>query len=352
VRDRIVRVSLSLAIAGLLSAAVVPAVMPASAGVPAQPDRIGSARAAGPVAATHVRRSLAIKTLSNRANLVSGGDVLTRILLPYGAKASKLTVTLNGHSVRNQFAMRPDHHVEGLLRGLRLGRNRLVASSPGQRALLVITNHPIGGPVFSGPQVHPWACEAGAVDRKCDQHRAIKYLYLPVGTDALSVGVTGVAAANTLQTYNPKSPPPAATIATAKTVNGVKVPFIVREETGYIDRDQYAVAALWQPGKKWQPWAPQRQFNHRLVITHGASCDTTYGSGAAPSVLDPKVLDGGFVVMSNALDNAGHNCNLITQAESLVMTKEYVIDHYGTVKWTIGMGCSGGSLVQQQVANA
>jgi hypothetical protein len=34
------------------------------------------------------------------------------------------------------------------------------------------------------------------------------------------------------------------------------------------------------------------------------------------------------------------------------MTKEYAIDHYGTVRWTIGSGCSGGSLAQQQVANA
>jgi hypothetical protein len=56
--------------------------------------------------------------------------------------------------------------------------------------------------------------------------------------------------------------------------------------------------------------------------------------------------------MSNALDHAGHDCNLLTQAESLVMTKEYTVDHYGTLKWTIGSGCSGGSLAQQQVANA
>ncbi len=97
---------------------------------------------------------------------------------------------------------------------------------------------------------------------------------------------------------------------------------------------------------------PQRQFNHRLVITHGFSCDTEYKTGEAPSVLVPKVLAGGFMVMSHALDHAGHNCNLLTQAESLVMTKEHVIDRYGTVRWTIGSGCSGGSLVQQQVANA
>ena len=34
------------------------------------------------------------------------------------------------------------------------------------------------------------------------------------------------------------------------------------------------------------------------------------------------------------------------------MAKEHVIDHYGEIRWTIGSGCSGGSLVQQQVANA
>ena len=46
------------------------------------------------------------------------------------------------------------------------------------------------------------------------------------------------------------------------------------------------------------------------------------------------------------------NCNILSEAESLVMAKEHVIDHYGEIKWTIGSGCSGGSLVQQQVANA
>ena len=56
--------------------------------------------------------------------------------------------------------------------------------------------------------------------------------------------------------------------------------------------------------------------------------------------------------MSTALDNAGHNCNLVTQAESLVMAKERVVEQYGPIRYTIGTGCSGGSLTQQQVANA
>jgi hypothetical protein len=60
----------------------------------------------------------------------------------------------------------------------------------------------------------------------------------------------------------------------------------------------------------------------------------------------------GFAVMSTALDNAGHNCNLVTQAESLIMAKEHLVERYGELRYTIGTGCSGGSLTQQQVANA
>ena len=56
--------------------------------------------------------------------------------------------------------------------------------------------------------------------------------------------------------------------------------------------------------------------------------------------------------MSTALNNAGHNCNLVTQAESLVMAKERIVEQYGEIRYTIGTGCSGGSLTQQQVANA
>jgi hypothetical protein len=321
-----------------------------SAGVPAAAATHPAHHSAPP--RSNARDTLSIQTLSVRADLVSGGRVLTRILVPDGAPAQHPEVELNGRDVSGWFAMRADHQIEGLVRHLRLGPNRLVARSAGLRAELTITNHPIGGPIFSGPQIKPWKCQAGATDPQCDQKPTYSYQYVPVATNSVGLGITGVASVGTFRPYDPQSPPPSALIATATTRNGVTVPFIVREEIGYIDRDQYAIAALWQPGKPWHPWAPQPQYIDRLVITHGASCDTTYGSGAAPGVLDANLLGAGFILMSNALDNAGHNCNLLTQAESLVMTKQRVIDEYGPVKWTIGTGCSGGSLVQQQVANA
>jgi hypothetical protein len=297
--------------------------------------------------------AVTLTTLSNRADLISGGDALVQVGLPAGTSKSALRLSLGSVDVTKRFDLRPNGRFEGVLTGLRVGANRLVARLPGGRgASLTITNHPIGGPVFAGPQIQPWTCQAGAKDAQCNQPTSYTYLYMPAGLNSVQAGVTGVASANAFQPYDPTNPPPPGSVATTTTTGGVTVPFIVREETGYIDRDQYAVATLWQPGKPWTPWAPQPQSNSRLVITHGASCDTEYQPATAPSVLDAKVLGAGFIVMSNALDNAGHNCNIVTQAESLVMTKEHVIDTYGPVRWTIGMGCSGGSLVQQQVANA
>ena len=209
-------------------------------------------------------------------------------------------------------------------------------------AKLRVTNHPIGGPVFSGPQLQPWKCQATAVDAQCNQPPAFSYVYK--SSNPAKPG---------LQAYDPANPP--ADVAPTTTDEGVTVPFIVRLETGYIDRDQYQIATLFQPGKPWTAVAPQRQFNHKLLITHGFGCGADHQTGTVPSVLGSAAetaLARGFATMANALDHAGHNCNLATQAESLVMTKEYLIERYGTLRYTIGTGCSGGSLAQQWIANA
>ncbi len=298
-----------------------------------------------------------IEVVSNRADLVSGGDALVAVKLPRGVKASRVRLTAHGRNVTRVLERTGRRRLEGLVAGLPKGRSALVARiRGGSAARLRVTNHPIGGPIFAGPQIQPWTCQAGAEDAQCNQAPAFQYLYLPKGAPTEGAAIPGLggngAGAGPFQPYDTESPPPAETIATTTTTEGVTVPFIVRLETGYIDRDQYAIATLFDPDEPWTATRPQRQYNHRLVITHGFSCDTEYKTGSAPSVLVPKVLGGGFIVMAHALDHAGHNCNLLTQAESLVMTKEHTIDTYGSVRWTIGSGCSGGSLAQQQVANA
>ena len=314
--------------------------------------------AAGPATADAKKSRLApikISTLSNRADLISDGQALVRITLPRRARAAKLKVTLGGRDVTGAFtAHRTGRRLEGVVDQLKLGRNRLVAKAPRARgARLTITNHPNGGPVFSGPQVQPWKCPEGAVDAQCN--KPAEYTYLYRSTDPSKAG---------LQPYDPKDPP--SDVATTTTDQGVEVPFVVRQELGYQDRDQYKILTLFTPGRDWNRWAPQKQWNHKLVITGGGGCGADYGSGNAPledlSGTLPSApgythsyinaLGRGFAVMSTALDNTGHNCNLATEAESLIMAKERLVETYGDVRYTIGTGCSGGSIVQQTVANA
>jgi hypothetical protein len=285
--------------------------------------------------------TLSIHVLSDRADAISGGDALVSVSIPHGIPPSSVTLRLGSTDVTSDFAQRANGSYEGLVSGLAVGSNTLSAQAPGATSgQATIVNHAIGGPVISGPQVQPWVCKnAHPTDAKCDEAPTYEYKYKSALTGQLA-------------TYNPASPPEPAQIASATTQTGTTVPYIVRIETGYQDRDQYQIAVLFQPGKAWEPWAPQSQFNHKLLITHGASCGIEHESGSAPSVLDETALPLGFAVMSTALDNAGHNCNIATEAESLIMAKEHLIEELGTLRYTIGTGCSGGSLVQQQVANA
>ena len=282
-------------------------------------------------------KGLKIKVLSTRADLISGGEALIAIRGAHSLRGLKVKAA--GKSQKKHFEL-VDGTPEGVVKDLPRGRSKIVARQHRKGARLRVTNHPSGGPVFSGPQLKPWHCQEGATNAKCDQPATYSYLYMPQN-------------GSSLQPYDPDDPP--SDVATTTTDQGTKVPFIVRLEQGYIDRDQYNIAALFQPGKSWTATRPQKQFNGKLLVTHGFACGVQYETGSAPSVTEGTAvaaLGRGFATMSNALDHSGHNCNLATQAESLVMTKEHLVDNYGPLRYTIGTGCSGGSLAVQWISNA
>jgi hypothetical protein len=289
------------------------------------------------------RSKVSVHVLSGRADLVSGDSSLVRIDFARASDVRHAKVRVGRRSVRRSLVRSGKRHLLGVVRGLRNGPNTLRVTLPsGAGARITLTDHPIGGPVFSGPQLKPWKCQDAARDAKCDQATSFSYVYK--SSDPSKSG---------FQPYDPKNPP--SDVATTTTDRGVTVPFVVRLETGYIDRDQYQIGALFQPGKRWTATKPQRQFDHKLLITHGASCAVDYKTGTAPDVTSgaaETALGRGFTTMSTALDNSGHNCNLPLQAESLVMTKEHLIKSYGTLRYTIGTGCSGGSLAEQWISNA
>jgi len=301
------------------------------------------------IVAAPASASIKIDVLSSRADMVSGGNAVVAIT---AKRASKLKVRLNHRNVSRRFKKRADGRRIGLVRRLKNGRNVLrVIRKNGRGARLVMRNHPNGGPVFSGPQLQPWECQEKAVDKQCNQPPEYTWLYKPEDDEELAP-------------YDRDNPPD--DVAMTTTDEGVEVPFIVRQEVGYQDRDQYKILTLFQPEKKWRRWNPQEQWNHKLLITHGGGCGGDYETGGAKlddysGTIPPTpgysqsyvtALGRGFAVGATALNNNGHNCNLVLQAESMLMMKEHLIERYGDLRYTIGTGCSGGSITQQQVANA
>ena len=298
----------------------------------------GATGATGATAESEPTAPLAIEVVANRGDLVSGDDALVQVNLPAGTDPADVQVALNGSDVTSAFGVRPNGRFQGLVEGLVLGQNVLVATLPsGAGARLVVTNHPIGGPIFSGPQIQPWYCRPGALDAQCNRPTVFSYVYWSTNR-------------NGFQPYDPANPP--TDVATVTTDRNVTVPYIVRVETGVQDRSEYRIAVLLQPGAQWTRWTGPPAWNHKVFVLHGAGCDTGHSETPAPDVLNDGALRRGFAVMSTALIHNTENCNLIVQAESLMMAKEHLAESYGDIRYLFGNGGSGGAIAQLHIANA
>lgn len=301
---------------------------------------------------------LSVVVLSNRADLISGGDALVEVRIPRGSDPNDLHVTLDGRDVTEAFAVRPNGHYQGLVAGLDNGHNELVATLDGAAsARLTVTNHPQGGPVFAGPQLQPYICEPEqyglepAQNPGCNAPTRYDYFYKSTDTGKF-------------EPYDPASAPVERLIAHTTTDEGKKVPFIVRRERGTVDRAVYDIVVLYNPDEDWAPWAPQSAWNEKLhmVFLGGASPWHRQGSESGspvgnplPNLLDVRAfsyasefaLSRGFAVATSS----NTRVNDITAAETAMMVKEHLIETYGPIRYTTGVGCSGGSMSLQTVTN-
>lgn len=285
-----------------------------------------------------------IKTLSNRADLISGGSVLVEILMPAEASIESLRVTVAGNDVSTAFARRADGRVLGLVTGIPEGSHLLRAQlEDAGGAEIMLTNHPIGGPVFAGPQVQPWPCatEANglgiAQDAQCNAPSVVSYKYVSAATGQFS-------------NYDPANPPP--DVATTTTLEGKTVPYIVRFERGTMDRGIYDVAVLADPAESPSFSNSPAAWNGRLVILFGGGTAPKHGQTKPDvNVQNHHALSLGFMVAGNGLHVHGNNANDNVSAEALMMLKEHIVENYGSIRHTIGEGCSGGGLQQYMIAS-
>src|SRR3954468_21797223 len=91
------------------------------------------AAAAGPADAAG-RGQMTIDVLSNRADLVSGGDALVQIQRPADAATAKVKIDVGGRDVSKVFADNGGGRLVGLVNGLVVGPNTLTATLPDGRA--------------------------------------------------------------------------------------------------------------------------------------------------------------------------------------------------------------------------
>jgi hypothetical protein len=285
-------------------------------------------------------------TVTTAANLwpqlISGSETLIRVTLPSAAGRAGLRVTENGRDITSAFAAQPGGSLLGLATGLRAGTDVITAADGPLRASVRITGHPITGPVFSGPQQEPFYCEttafglAPASQPYCSAPTVVTYQYMDTSGQFEPLA-------------NPAQHP--ADLASA-TVGGRSVPYIVRLQTGTIDRAVYQIAVLYD-GSAPSPLHQDTSWNGELVYTFGGGCNAGYHQGnETGGVLDNLMLSQGYAVASSTLNVLDQNCDIPLSAEAAMMVKEHFIDTYGPVRYTIGWGGSGGSIQQYQIADA
>ncbi|MCO5106927.1 MAG: DUF6351 family protein [Burkholderiaceae bacterium] len=321
--------------------------------------------------------SLSITSLSSRPDIVTGGDALLQVSLPTGKDPTKITVQLNGQDVTGKFRVQPDGTtLLGLLDKsearytLRNGANTVEAFYDGVASgSLALTNYPSSGPVFSGPRESPFVCETAQFVLPDGST-----LGPPLNYDscAASTRTHYVYWSSSKRRFLPTATPgqlpaDAATI----TVEGRQVRFVVRIETGTVNRAIYQLAMLHDPSADPAPsvFARSAGWNGKLVYSFGGGCSQGwYRQGTKigwaswfyddagvlqreESVLDQELLGRGYAVASSTLNVFGQNCNEVTAAETMAMVKERFIEAFGVPRFTIGWGCSGGAYQQHHIAD-
>jgi hypothetical protein len=320
-----------------------------------------------------------ITTLSSRFDTVTAGNVLIHVVVPDGVAMDDVMVTRNREDVTAAF-QRDDlaRTLTGLVDGLALGQNRLVATSKDRHhrhrsAHLTLVNHPKEGPVFSGPHQTPFACEAhnftvpvigvklaATTEPECTVPTRVDYFYRTTANTfrAWPAGATSYPADMVTTTI------------TLGTDTPYQVPYIVRMETGSANRAIYHIWILHDPLTEPEPsfHTRPRGWNGRFFYAFAPGCVGTtdqpggwYHQGTHAGVTSSPTsatlvpaadfpLSRGYGTAAASLTVGNNNCNDVLSAETMMMIKERFIEAFGPPRFTLGFGLSGGAIQQHLIA--
>lgn len=290
--------------------------------------------------------SFQIEVVSSPAEYVSGGDARLLIQLPPGL-ADKVSIEVNGADQSEHFTEIDKGILEGVVDDLDIGDNQVaVTVNSGNRtpsiATATLTNHPITGPMFSGPQQDPFFCSTpgdygaaeldGPIDDQCSMETQISFKYRTT--------------AGSWAAYDPSAPRPA-DMATTITMDGATVDYIVRWERGTINRFIYSIAML-SPDTQEIDNPDLSAWNDRLIyyFQGGVAIGHYQGDPSGSRMLYDHGLGAGYAVVYSTGNKTGTHYNLELGGETATMVKDRFVSGYGNPDYTVGVGGSGGAIQQ------
>lgn len=314
---------------------------------------------------------LSIEVLSGAPDWVTGDDALIRVNAGDRVDLAEVEVRRNGTDVTAMLTPDPaSHALTGLVTGLAVGPNTIRAESRlGPAAELTLRNHPIGGPVFSGPKQYPFLCrtEQGGlgqplVDNQDGEGMRV-YALNPDGTkSATVVGWSRDCAGTTAVDYvyrasnNSFKPLPAdgsrpADLTTTTTLDGQEVDYVVRRERGTINRFVYSIAMLAPLSEAAAGTGltdPDNSgWNGRVIYSFDGGVGIGHDQGRLTgNHLYHNGLSLGYAILASSGTRTSTHYNLILGGETALMVKEHFIESHGVPLYTVGVGGSGGAIQQ------
>ncbi|WP_227494536.1 DUF6351 family protein [Ramlibacter pallidus] len=293
--------------------------------------------------------TIQLALLSSPADRVMGTTALVRLeFLKFDADA-RLRVTANGADVSHLFRADPSTgHFYGNVENIRPGANEIVATYGAYTTRLALTGYPRTGPVFSGPHRDPFVCGyasftrlGGGVltsleDGKCSTRTLVSYFYRNTGGSN-----TG---------FNPATATAYPANMAYVTVNGKQVPFLVRLESGTVNRSLYQSAILHDALNEPVPSPSSRPagWNGKLVYTTMGGCGANGNQQGNDftTLINPDYMAQGYAAVSATLNNAAVNCNDVLAAETVMAVKEQFTKSYGLPTYTVGFANTTGDGAQ------
>lgn len=307
---------------------------------------------------------LSLTLLSSAADQVSGGDVLVSIqgdAAVMEQEADELEFWVNDNRVTPDLVRERNGQLEILIDGLVMGENllELQHKTHGRLDQLELINHPISGPMFSGPQQYPFVCTVTTELSKqplVDTDGDMGYPVLDEGGNQIGLskdcGIESFVEFKYFSTQTngykvmPADGSRPADLATTTLTDGRTVDFIVRHEQGTINRFIYSFATLASIDDQVDT-ASTTNWNGRLLYHLLGGVAIGHSQGRMDNrALAPEVLGKGYAVIYSTSNRTSTHYNLQVAGETALMVKEHFIKRFGVPDYTVAIGGSGGAIQQ------